>query len=203
MNTQATVAVKAARKAVYDKVESQIHTFEAQVATLKAKAESAKADAELDGDREARDGDTGARREGRRVEERRRGHVRAGEGRRRTSLGGVRQVAAGARVPDQRVTNHADARVDVGDLRNGRRHRRRHLCGDPAPVRTRHRVGGDARDSVRSAAAEAGGADGARGGQRVHHERVAVLVCLVPLNALLKRYFEAMVGFTQPFFITP
>jgi outer membrane murein-binding lipoprotein Lpp len=47
MNAQATVTVKAARKAVYDKVESQIHTFEAQVATLKAKAESAKADAEL------------------------------------------------------------------------------------------------------------------------------------------------------------
>ena len=47
MNTQATVTVKAARKAVYDKVESQIHTFEARVATLKAKAESAKADAEL------------------------------------------------------------------------------------------------------------------------------------------------------------
>ena len=47
MNTQATVAVTAARKAVYDKVESQIHTFEAQVGTLKAKAESAKADAEL------------------------------------------------------------------------------------------------------------------------------------------------------------
>ena len=47
MNTQATVAVTAARKAVYDKVESQIHTFEAQLATLKAKAESAKANAEL------------------------------------------------------------------------------------------------------------------------------------------------------------
>jgi hypothetical protein len=47
MDTQATVTVKAARKAVYDKVESQIHTFEAQLATLKAKAESAKADAEL------------------------------------------------------------------------------------------------------------------------------------------------------------
>jgi hypothetical protein len=47
MNTQATVTVKAARKAVYDKVESQIHTFEAQVATLKAKAEAAKADAQL------------------------------------------------------------------------------------------------------------------------------------------------------------
>ena len=47
MNTQATVTVKAARKAVYDKVESQIHTFEAQVATLKAKADSAEADAEL------------------------------------------------------------------------------------------------------------------------------------------------------------
>jgi hypothetical protein len=47
MNTQGTVAVNAARKAVYDKVESQIHTFEAQLATLKAKAESAKADAEL------------------------------------------------------------------------------------------------------------------------------------------------------------
>ena len=47
MNTQGTVAVNAARKAVYDKVESQIHTFEAQLATLKAKAESAKADAEI------------------------------------------------------------------------------------------------------------------------------------------------------------
>jgi phage shock protein A len=47
MSTQASVAVTAARKAVYDKVESQIHTFEAQLATLKAKAESAKADAEL------------------------------------------------------------------------------------------------------------------------------------------------------------
>jgi len=47
MNTQATVAVKAARKAVYDKVEAQIQTFDAQIATLKAKAESAKADAEL------------------------------------------------------------------------------------------------------------------------------------------------------------
>jgi outer membrane murein-binding lipoprotein Lpp len=47
MNTQATVTAKAARKAVYDKIESQIHTFEAQVATLRAKAESAKADAQL------------------------------------------------------------------------------------------------------------------------------------------------------------
>jgi chaperonin cofactor prefoldin len=47
MNTQGTVAVNAARKAVYDKVDSQIHTFEAQLATLKAKAESARADAEL------------------------------------------------------------------------------------------------------------------------------------------------------------
>jgi hypothetical protein len=47
MNTQANVAVSAARKAVYDKVDSQIHTFEAQLATLKAKAESAKADAEI------------------------------------------------------------------------------------------------------------------------------------------------------------
>ena len=47
MNTQATVAVTAARKAVYDKVDSQIHTFEAQLATLKANAESAKANAEL------------------------------------------------------------------------------------------------------------------------------------------------------------
>ena len=47
MSTQANVAVNAAREAVYDKVESQIHTFEAQLATLKAKAESAKADAEL------------------------------------------------------------------------------------------------------------------------------------------------------------
>ena len=34
MNTQATVAVTAARKAVYDKVESQVHTFEAQLATF-------------------------------------------------------------------------------------------------------------------------------------------------------------------------
>ena len=47
MNTQGNVAVSAARKAVYDKVESQIHTFEAQLATLKAKAESAKANAEI------------------------------------------------------------------------------------------------------------------------------------------------------------
>jgi len=47
MNTQATVTVKVARKAVYDKVESQIHAFEAQLATLKARAESAKADAQL------------------------------------------------------------------------------------------------------------------------------------------------------------
>jgi len=47
MNTQGTAAVNAARKAVYDKVESQVHTFGAQLATLKAKAESAKADAEL------------------------------------------------------------------------------------------------------------------------------------------------------------
>jgi hypothetical protein len=47
MNTQANVAVSAARKAVYDKVQSQIHTLEAQLATLKAKAESAKADAEI------------------------------------------------------------------------------------------------------------------------------------------------------------
>lgn len=46
-STQANVAVSAARTAVYDKVESQIHNFEAQLATLKAKAESAKADAEL------------------------------------------------------------------------------------------------------------------------------------------------------------
>jgi uncharacterized protein YceH (UPF0502 family) len=47
MSTQANVAGSAARKAVCDKVEAQIHTFEAQLATLKAKAESAKADAEL------------------------------------------------------------------------------------------------------------------------------------------------------------
>jgi hypothetical protein len=47
MNTEANVAVKAARKAAFDKIESQIHAFEAQAATLKAKAESAKADAEL------------------------------------------------------------------------------------------------------------------------------------------------------------
>ena len=47
MNTKANVAVSAVRKAVYDKVESQIHTLEAQLATVKAKAESAKADAEI------------------------------------------------------------------------------------------------------------------------------------------------------------
>jgi len=47
MNTQGNVALNAARKAVYDKVESQVHTFEAQLATLKTRAESAKADAEL------------------------------------------------------------------------------------------------------------------------------------------------------------
>ena len=47
MKTQAQVAVNAGQKAVYDKVESQIHTFEAQLAALKAAAESAKADAEL------------------------------------------------------------------------------------------------------------------------------------------------------------
>jgi hypothetical protein len=48
MSTQATVMVNAARKAVYDKFESQIHMFEGQLAMLKAKAESAKADAELE-----------------------------------------------------------------------------------------------------------------------------------------------------------
>lgn len=47
MSTQATVAVNAARKAVYNKFEAQIHTFEANLATVKAKAETAKADAEL------------------------------------------------------------------------------------------------------------------------------------------------------------
>lgn len=47
MSTQATVAVNAARKAVYDKFESRIHTFEAKLATVKAKAETARADAEL------------------------------------------------------------------------------------------------------------------------------------------------------------
>jgi predicted nucleic acid-binding Zn-ribbon protein len=47
MNMRANVTANAARKAVYDKVESQIHAFDAQLATLKAKAESAKADAEL------------------------------------------------------------------------------------------------------------------------------------------------------------
>ncbi len=47
MTTQATVAVSAARKAVYDKFQSQIHAFEAALATLKAKAEAAKADAEV------------------------------------------------------------------------------------------------------------------------------------------------------------
>jgi hypothetical protein len=47
MNTQTNVAANVVEKAVYDKVESQIHTIEAQLATLNAKAESAKADAEL------------------------------------------------------------------------------------------------------------------------------------------------------------
>lgn len=47
MNRQADVVVNAARKAVYDKVESQILALDAQLATLTAKAESAKADAEL------------------------------------------------------------------------------------------------------------------------------------------------------------
>jgi len=47
MRTQVNPAASAARKAVYDKVESPMHTFEAQQATLKAKAEAAKADAEL------------------------------------------------------------------------------------------------------------------------------------------------------------
>jgi hypothetical protein len=47
MTTQTTVAMNATRKAVYDKVEAQLHTFEAQLATLKARAESAKADAQL------------------------------------------------------------------------------------------------------------------------------------------------------------
>ena len=40
MSTQATVTVNAARKAVYDKIESQIHMFEGQLATLKAKLHS-------------------------------------------------------------------------------------------------------------------------------------------------------------------
>ena len=47
MNRQADVMVNAARKAVYDKVESQILAFDAQLATLRASAASAKADAEL------------------------------------------------------------------------------------------------------------------------------------------------------------
>jgi hypothetical protein len=47
MSTQATVTVNVARKAVYDKIESQVHMFEAQLATQKAKAELAKAEAEL------------------------------------------------------------------------------------------------------------------------------------------------------------
>ncbi len=47
MSVQGQVVMNATRKAVYDKVESQINTLEARLATLKAKAESAKADAEL------------------------------------------------------------------------------------------------------------------------------------------------------------
>ena len=47
MTTQATATLNVARKAVYDKIESEIHMVEGQLATLKAKAESAKADAEL------------------------------------------------------------------------------------------------------------------------------------------------------------
>ena len=47
MSTQATVAVEAARKVLYNKVASQVDAFDARVATLRAKAESAGADAEL------------------------------------------------------------------------------------------------------------------------------------------------------------
>ena len=47
MSTQTEIAATAARKAVYDKVQAQVHTLDAQLATLKAKAESVKADAEL------------------------------------------------------------------------------------------------------------------------------------------------------------
>ena len=47
MTTQATATLNVARKAVYDKIESEIHMVEGLLATLRAKAESAKADAEL------------------------------------------------------------------------------------------------------------------------------------------------------------
>jgi len=47
MTTESKLAMGAARGAVYDKIEAQIHTFEAQLATLRARAETAKADAEL------------------------------------------------------------------------------------------------------------------------------------------------------------
>jgi len=150
MNTQATITAKAARKAVYDKIESQIHTFEAQVATLRAKAESAKADAQLTAIANLATAK-------RALDEKAAELKNAGEvtfERRRTSHGGARQVAAGARLPDQRVTTHADTRAGVGDLHCGRGHRRRLVRGDPASVRTRHRVGGNPRDCLRSAAAE-------------------------------------------------
>ncbi len=47
MTTESKLAMGAARGAVYDKIEAQVHTFEAQLATLRARAETAKADAEL------------------------------------------------------------------------------------------------------------------------------------------------------------
>ena len=127
---KAAVTVKAARRAT----RSNRDPHSGAVAALKAKAESVKADA---GSLRSRpgDGEAGAGREGGRTEERGGGQVRTGEGGRRTSRGGVRQVAAGARVQAQRVTTRDDARTDVGDLRGGRRHRRRPMCGDPASVR--------------------------------------------------------------------
>lgn len=42
-----STATNAAKQAIHDKIESQIHTVQAKLETLKAKAESAKADAEL------------------------------------------------------------------------------------------------------------------------------------------------------------
>lgn len=47
MTSDGNLAVTAARKAVYDKVASQLHTLEAQLATLAAKAESVKAGGEI------------------------------------------------------------------------------------------------------------------------------------------------------------
>ena len=103
MSTQANVAVNAARKAVYDKVESQIHTFEAQLATLKAKAESAKADAELKAIASLVTAKRTLDQKVAELKNDRRGRISAGEGRCRSPHRGVRQVGEGDRIQDQGV----------------------------------------------------------------------------------------------------